>query len=1273
MKKILFFISVFFAFNVAIGQTLLTESFDGATFPPTGWTNLQVAGSGTTYVWSRVTTGTYPTCTTHSGAGMAKYYCFSYSNGSAAILASPAVDLTSVGSNLAVVTFWMYRDNGYTTTNDSVDVYVNNTVAIAGAVHLGKISRYIGFAPIEAANGWYKYTFDIPAAFNGATNYFVFKATSQYGNNIFIDDIAVKISAANDAGIVSIDAPGTTTTAGLHNVDVTIKNFGSANLNSANIAWSVNGIAQTPYVWGSNLATGATDGPLTIGSYNFTAGFSTVKAWSVNPNGVTDGDHTNDTTTKVVFVQGYASLPFIENFDGTWINKMGTRDVPSVYFANTPVSGTNSWRRNDDGTSAGWSGTSGAYSPAGASGTTHSARFHSYSATAGNTGVLDLCLNFTTSGTKILKFWYVNYTGDDSLGVYISHDGGTTYNFLQEFLTSANWAQQQITLGAATDANTIVRFKATSDFGDDDIGLDGVEVTIMQPNDAGVVSVNVPSTIIPGVTPVAVTIENFGYSLLTSATINWSVNGVIQSPYAYANGPGLPTNNTDGPITLGSYNFATTGFYSVKAWTKSPNGAIDGSNLNDTTTKIIFVQGFASLPYTENFDGNWINKFNTNDVPSLYWTNTPVTGNDSWRRDDDGATGAWTGLTYGGYTLTGASGSTHSARFHSYDAPDSTSGMFDLALNFSQPGPKILQYWYINTSGNDTLDIYLSTDNGTTFSHLQKDTTTTDWTQLTLPLGTSTSATTILRFKATSDYGLTDIGLDGVHVFIPTNNDVGVSEIIKPVSEMCGKLNDSVTVLVHNYGLVAQTSIPVIAHIITPGGPVTLTGTLNGPLAPNGTDTLYLGSLNTVIPFAYTITAYTDLATDNVFSNDTIISTFNVDFPLAIPHIEDFEGTTPLANWNTNFSVSSGHGNSSYVLYSNLWSSHLTATAIMTKKIGPVTANSYLSFDYRIINYTGGAATALGKDTIVFLLSPDCGDSYVLAYLIDSTTHVASTSMKHIVIPIGSLAGAEVIPAIYAQRGTTGDYYIDFDNIAISEPAVVNLGPDASFCAGHTHTLNAGTSPSGYTYTYSWGIVNDTVFATTQSVTIDSAATYDVVVNNGFGLLSTDSITLTIDPAISVSLGPDTTVCISYILNAGPGYDSYFWFNGQTTQSITVDTTGIGAGTYEFFVTVTKNACSASDTVEVTFTACVGNMENNNDININMVPNPTSGITSIVVNGLNKPADIAIYSLLGQLMYTDKIAGNSSTSLDLSSLPKGIYMVRIFNENTNALRKLIIQ
>ena len=170
----------------------------------------------------------------------------------------------------------------------------------------------------------------------------------------------------------------------------------------------------------------------------------------------------NDTILKTVYVQDYAIIPFYEGFDSTWVNKNNTRDVPSMFWTNTPATGNNSWRRVDDGTIGGWTNaTAGAYSPTGSSSTTYSARFHTNSATTGTNGIMDLNINLSPIGYKVLKFWYINTSGTDSLTVSISIDGGSTFNLLQKFNIETTWTQEQIQLGTISAANSVIRFVAT--------------------------------------------------------------------------------------------------------------------------------------------------------------------------------------------------------------------------------------------------------------------------------------------------------------------------------------------------------------------------------------------------------------------------------------------------------------------------------------------------------------------------------------------------------------------------------------------------------------------------------------------------------------------------------------------------------------------------------------------------------------------------------------------------------------------------------------------
>ncbi len=101
--------------------------------------------------------------------------------------------------------------------------------------------------------------------------------------------------ANNDAALTVFDGPVNPLNTGSNDIYVTIKNYGSSNLTSADIAWSVDGVAQTTYNWTGNLATGTSEDSVLIGSYNFVPGIKDVKAWIASANNAADGNNLNDT------------------------------------------------------------------------------------------------------------------------------------------------------------------------------------------------------------------------------------------------------------------------------------------------------------------------------------------------------------------------------------------------------------------------------------------------------------------------------------------------------------------------------------------------------------------------------------------------------------------------------------------------------------------------------------------------------------------------------------------------------------------------------------------------------------------------------------------------------------------------------------------------------------------------------------------------------------------------------------------------------------------
>jgi hypothetical protein len=292
-------------FTACLAQAqILNESFDGVVFPPAGWGNVRVSGTVTPGTWDGVTSGTNPTCSPHSGSGMAYYNAYSWSGGTAADLSTPVLDFSS---GTFAVSFWMYRDVGWSDRYDSVAVYVNTTTTSAGGTRLGVINRAKNLPPVvSTADGWYQYTFNIPGAYNTATNHLIFKGTSGFGNRIFVDDITV----------YSLNAPANPTAVSAN--DSSICNGSPVKLYAA-------GIEGTVY-WYSGSCGGALVG---TGDSIFVVPAQTTTYYARNYNGrfspgcaqltVTVGSAVSATVNQTICANTTYTLP-----DGSLADSTGT-------------------------------------------------------------------------------------------------------------------------------------------------------------------------------------------------------------------------------------------------------------------------------------------------------------------------------------------------------------------------------------------------------------------------------------------------------------------------------------------------------------------------------------------------------------------------------------------------------------------------------------------------------------------------------------------------------------------------------------------------------------------------------------------------------------------------------------------------------------------------------------------------------------------------------------------------------------------------------------
>jgi hypothetical protein len=136
------------------------------------------------------------------------------------------------------------------------------------------------------------------------------------------------VSAAFDAGIDQIVSPSGTICAASFIPVVLLKNHGSNNLTSVTINWRIDGGATQTQAWTGSLTTGQSIS-VNLPQQTVTSGNHTFEAWTTQPNGNTDGDSNNDSSSSTFAISaGGVALPFFEGFEGVFPASGWTLDNP---------------------------------------------------------------------------------------------------------------------------------------------------------------------------------------------------------------------------------------------------------------------------------------------------------------------------------------------------------------------------------------------------------------------------------------------------------------------------------------------------------------------------------------------------------------------------------------------------------------------------------------------------------------------------------------------------------------------------------------------------------------------------------------------------------------------------------------------------------------------------------------------------------------------------------------------------------------------------------
>lgn len=186
---------------------------------------------------------------------------------------------------------------------------------------------------------------------------------------------------------------------------------------------------------------------------------------------------------------------------------------------------------------------------------------------------------------------------------------------------------------------------------------------------------------------------------------------------------------------------------------------------------------------------------------------------------------------------------------------------------------------------------------------------------------------------------------------------------------------------------------------------------------------------------------------------------------------------------------------------------------------------------------------------------------------------------------------------------------------------------------------------------------------------LTSTTTYYVLATNGACPSNYIPVLATVNPALLVSLGPDTLLVSSfpYTLDAGAGFNSYAWSDGSTSQTLAINSQG------NYCVTVSNsNSCSASDCIEVQISIGIKDVIASDKYSL--YPNPVSDKIYIQFDTDESEALCQFFSMDGQLV-SQKLIKNLShgTAIEYNTFDfaAGVYLMRISTKDWVGSNRII--
>ncbi len=251
----------------------------------------------------------------------------------------------------------------------------------------------------------------------------------------------------------------------------------------------------------------------------------------------------------------------------------------------------------------------------------------------------------------------------------------------------------------------------------------------------------------------------------------------------------------------------------------------------------------------------------------------------------------------------------------------------------------------------------------------------------------------------------------------------------------------------------------------------------------------------------------------------------------------------------------------------------------------------------------------------------------------------------------------------------------------LTPPLIVRFTSDSdSICAENAihFTNNCSGNPNQWNWSFPGGVPSSSSSEIPPEIHYNLPGTYDVslTISNGF---TSSSLTkqgfIKVFESPVVELGKDTALCPwqNITLDAGNPGATFLWSTGDTSQTILVDSTGIGIGSKIYWVDVSLNQiCATRDSVRVTFQICSNVPKSTILPVVQIYPNPATEYFTVKTTGLSGSTWM-LFSPLGIMVLNGTIGDDEGINIiSTNNLKPETYFLKIQNNISVFSGKILI-